>query len=223
MKNDLTDFKEEAFNIKNIRKIYEDKKISTTIILKDILKIVNQDNQKFSLIREIDKIKNLKKIFDDLINITNSEFDITYSNSSSLLQNIISNLIRKKISVYNENGILLNFNILVDISQTISEEQRMTSLLLCTGLSIPPSIYRVKIRISIFEERDNVWLLTSDFSSENIQTQLFKLKDALTCLKRIQSYPADALKKLKNTFSQNYDDKYIKILISSLISVQFCS
>ena len=99
----------------------------------------------------------------------------------------------------------------------------MASLLLCTGLSIPLSIYGVKIRISVFGERDNVWLLTSDFSSENIQTQLFKLRDALTCLKRIQSFPADALKKLKNTFSQNYDDKYIKILISSLISVQFCS
>jgi hypothetical protein len=60
LKNDLTDLKEEAFDIKNIRKIYEDKNISTTIILKDIMKIVNQDNQKFSLIREIDKIKNLK-------------------------------------------------------------------------------------------------------------------------------------------------------------------
>jgi hypothetical protein len=60
LKNDLTDFKEEAFDIKNIRKIYEDKNISTTIILKDNMKIVNQDNQKFSLIREIDKIKNLK-------------------------------------------------------------------------------------------------------------------------------------------------------------------
>ena len=57
----------------------------------------------------------------------------------------------------------------------------MASLLLCTGLSIPLSIYGVKIRILIFEERDNVWILTSDFSSENIQTQLFKLRDALTC------------------------------------------
>lgn len=70
----------------------------------------------------------------------------------------------------------------------------MASLLLCTGLSILLSIYGVKIRILIFEERDNVWILTSDFSSENIQTQLFKLRDALTCLKRIQSFPADALK-----------------------------
>ena len=226
LKNDLTDFKEEAFDIKNIRKIYEDKNISTTIILKDIMKIVNQDNQKFSLIREINKIKNLKKIFDDSINKKNSEFDITYSNSSSLLQNIISNLIRKKISVYNENGILLKtllnsyIDILVDISQTMSEEQRIAALLLCTGLSIPLSIYGVKIRISVFGERDNVWLLTSDFSSENIQTQLSRLRDALTCLKRIQSFPADALKKLKNTFNQNYDDKYIQILVSSLISAQ---
>ena len=49
------------------------------------MKIVNQDNQKFSLIREIDKIKNLKKIFDDLRNITNSEFDFYSTISNQIM------------------------------------------------------------------------------------------------------------------------------------------
>ena len=60
LKNDLTDFKEEIFEVKDIRKLYQDKNISTTIILKNIMKIVNQENQKFSLIRNINDIKDLK-------------------------------------------------------------------------------------------------------------------------------------------------------------------
>ena len=134
MKNDLTDFKEEAFNIKTIRKLYEDKNISTTIILKDIIKIVNQENQKFSLIRDLDKIRDIKIEFDDSTDIINSDFYNIFSYSSSLLQNIISNIIRTKISVDNENEILpktlINsyIDLLVDISQTMSEEQRVASL-----------------------------------------------------------------------------------------------
>ena len=226
LKNDLTDFKEEAFYIKAIRKLYEDKNISTTIILKDIIKIVNQENQKFSLIRDLDKIRDIKIEFDDSTDMINSQFYNTFSYSSSLLQNIISNIIRTKISVYNENEILpktlINsyIDLLVDISQTMSEEQRVASLLLCTGLSIPLSKYGVKIRISVFGERDNVWQLTDDFSKENILIQLSRLRDSLACLKRIQSFPADALKKLKNTFFKRKNGKYIQILISSLISSQ---
>ena len=118
---------------------------------------------------------------------------------------------------------LLNsyMDILIDISQTISEEQKIASLLITTGLSISFSKYGVKIRISVFGERDNVWLLSDDFSSENIQIQLSRLRDSLACLKRIQSFPADALKILKNSFYKKYDNKkYCQILISSLISAQ---
>ena len=228
LKNDLTDFKEEVFEIKDIRKLYEDKdknKLATTF-LKDIMKIVVQENQKFSVIRDIDKIKNLMKNFDNSINQYNSEFFFPYINSSSILQNIISNLVRKRILIYNENEILPQtlvnsyLDILVDISLTMSEDQRIASLLLCTGLAKSFSNYGVKIRISVFGERDNVWLLSDDFSSENISIQLSRLRDAFACLTRIQSFPADALKKLKNSFCQQYDNKYCQILISNLISAQ---
>ena len=105
------------------------------------MKIVNQENQKFSLIRDINYIKDLKINFDSL-NSSNSEFYDDYSKSSFLLQNIISNLIREKLLIYNEEKILpyslLNsyMDILIDISQTISEEQKIASLLITTGLSI---------------------------------------------------------------------------------------
>ena len=195
------------------------------------MKIVNQKNQKYSLIRDINSIERLITInFDKSINILNNDnYYNIYSKNSSLLQNIISNIIRKKILLYNEKEILpktlLNgyIDILVDISQMMSEEQRIASLLLCTGLSIPLSKYGVKIRISVFGERDNVWLLSEDFSFENIEIQLFRLRDALSCLKRIQSFPADALKKLKNSFFEIHDKnyhKYCQILVSSLISAQ---
>ena len=214
MKNDLTDFKEEIFEVKDIRQLYEDKNISTTIILKDIKKIVNQENQKFSLIRDINYIKDLKINFDSL-NSSNSEFYDDYSKSSFLLQNIISNLIREKLLIYNEEKILpyslLNsyMDILIDISQTMSEEQKIASLLITTGLSISFSKYGIKIRISVFGERDNVWLLSDDFSSENIQIQLSRLRESLACLKKIQSFPGDVLKILKNSFYKKYDNKNI--------------
>ena len=177
-------------------------------------------------------MKNLIKQFDyDYLKyIKNNDFYIIYSKYSSLLQNIVSNLIRKKVLVYNENKkeieilpkTLINgyIDILVDISQMMSEEQRIASLLICSGISIPFAKYGTKIRISVFGERDNVWLLTDDFSSENIDIQLFRLRDALACLKRIQSFPADALKKLKNSYLQKYNNKYSQILISNLISPQ---
>ena len=215
LKNDLTDFKEEIFEVKDIRQLYEDKNISTTIILKDIMKIVNHENQKYSLIRDINDIKDLKINFDDSLTFTNSEFYDAYSKSSFLLQNIISNLIREKLLIYNEEKILpyslLNsyMDILIDISQTMSEEQKIASLLITTGLSISFSKYGIKIRISVFGERDNVWLLSDDFSSENIQIQLSRLRESLACLKKIQSFPGDVLKILKNSFYKKYDNKNI--------------
>ena len=231
LKYDFTDYKQDSkqefFDIKDIRKLYEDKNITTTIILKDIIKILKEKNQKYSLIRDISEIKDLIIEYDNFKNISNSDFCNIYSEGSCLLQNIISNLIRMKILIYNEKEILPKtlvnsfLDILVDISQMMSEKQRIVALLLCTGLSIPFSRYGVKIRISVFGERDSVWLLSKEFSSENITQQLFRLRDALACLKRIQSFPADALRKLKHSFLlKNYDCKYSQILISNLISAQ---
>ena len=101
LKNKLTEFKSERFEIKDIKKLYNDRNISTTIILKDIIKIINQKNQKYSIIRDIDKINNLIINFDDSMNVSNTDSFFIYSNSSSLLQNIVSNLVREKILVYN--------------------------------------------------------------------------------------------------------------------------
>ena len=154
MKNDLTDFKDETFEVKDIRKLYEDKNISTTIILQDIKRIIEQKEQKYSSIRPIENIKkDIKTIFDESINTEISDNYIIYSRNSSKLQNIISNLIRQKILIYNKNEILpltlVNnyLDILVDISQTKSEEQRVASLLFCIGLSTSLSKYGVKLRI----------------------------------------------------------------------------
>ena len=228
LKKDLTEFKEEEFEIRNIRKLFGDlKNICATKFLKDIMRIVSTENQKYSIIKDVEKIENIKKDkYENLNNFYDSKFDISYSNSSSVLQNIISNLIRKKILIFNEKEILpktLNntyLEILIDISATMSEDQRIASLLVSTGLSLSFSKYGVNIRIGVFAERDNVWVLSDDFSYENLQQQLSRLRDVLSLRKRILSFPADALKKLKNSFYEQYNKKYCQILISNLISSQ---
>ena len=147
--------------------------------------------------RQVKNIDKLKIIFDDSINLS---FNSICSESSSLLQNIISNIIRKKILIFQEKQMLSKtlintcIDITVDISHTMSEEQRKASLLICTGLGKAFCKYGIKIRISVFAERDNVWLLTNDFSTENIDIQLLRLRDTLASKKRIQSFPADSLK-----------------------------
>ena len=228
LKNDLTEFEEELFESKDIRKLFGDlNNISATKFLKDIMKIVTKENQKYSIIKEINHIKAPMQKFDDSNNIFNSEFYISYTNFSSRLQNIISNLIRQKILIYNEKEILPKtlknsyLDIIIDISATMSEDQRIASLLLTFGLSLSFSKYGVKIRISVFAERDNIWVLTENFSLENIPLQLSRLRDALSMKSRILSFPADALRKLKNSFFEKIGEKkYCQILISNLISSQ---
>ena len=94
---------------------------------------------------------------------------------------------------------IMIIDILIDISASMSEDQRIASLLLCTGIALAFSKYGTKIRISVFAERDNVWILTEDFSFNDIEIQLSRLRDALSLKKRFYSFPADALKKLKNS------------------------
>ena len=236
LNNDLTDFTEEVFEIKDIKKLFGDlKNISATKFLRDIISIV-QDDKDYSAFRDINKIANLKQKFELIDVINNSEFYSFYSKSSTRLQNIISNVISKKILVFKENEILpktLNksyLDIVIDISAAISEDQRISALLLSAGLSLAFSKYCIKIRISVFEERNNVWILTEDFSTKNIKQQLSLLRDALSFKARFISFPADALKKLKYEFNIKYNNnytindennnKYCQILISNLISSQ---
>ena len=109
------------------------------------------------------------------------------------MQNIASNLIRKKILIFSEDKILpktLNnsyLDILIDISATMSDDQRIACLLICTGLSLSFSRYGVKIRVSVFAERDCIWTLTEDFSSDNFHVieQLLRLRDSLSIKGRL--------------------------------------
>ena len=232
LKKDLTDYDEEEkvinMKIKNIKELFGDPKCKTaTTILKQIISIVGENGKKYSAINDIDKINDLKYKFDESDILYNPDLYSYYSKYSSRLQNIISNIIRKKILVFNENEILpqtLNksyLDILIDISATMSEDQRAASLLLCFGLSLAFSKYGVKIRISVFSERNNVWALTKEFSNDNLKRQLGRLRDALSFKARITSFPAEALKKLKNDFILKYENKkYCQILISNLISSQ---
>ena len=83
------------------------------------------------------------------------------------------------------------------------------------------TVFRRMARISVFAERGNIWTLTEDFSSENLKIieQLLSLRDSLSIKARLFSFPADALKKLKNSFDNKYTDyNYCQVLISNLIS-----
>ena len=180
-------------------------------MLKYILNIVeknksNKKEEKFGIIRNNNEIKEL--ITEINTELKKNESNKDYFDSSLLLQNLISNSIRKEILIYENNEILpksLNncyIDILVDISQMMIDEQKIASLIISTGLCISFLFYGIKIRISVFGERKNVWELSKNFSDDNkdIYTQLSKLRDALSCSKRIQSFPADALKALKKSF-----------------------
>ncbi len=221
------------YNFDIIRKPFEETKNTPTAMLEYILNIVEKDKinkkeEKFGIIRNNNEIEDLITEID--IELKKSKSNEDYFNSSLLLQNLISNSIRKEILIYENNEILpksLNncyIDILVDISQMMIDEQKIAALIISTGLCISFSFYGIKIRISVFGERKNVWELSKNFSDDNkdIYTQLSKLRDALSCSKRIQSFPADALKALKKSFdSKNFVNcGYSQILISSLISPQ---
>eukprot|EP00833_Pecoramyces_ruminatium_P015996 jgi/Orpsp1_1/1190028/evm.model.d7180000076217.2 len=153
------------------------------------------------------------------------------SQASSYIQSSISNLIKSNVT-FIENSKLLPNSILdsyVDISVDIthmSQIQRITALVIATGLSIPLSYYGVNIRISVFGERNGIWLLSDNFTT-NIEVQLARLRDALSSKKRFMSFPGDALYSLKNNWNEIHNNKqtkcttnYTSVLISSLISPQ---
>lgn len=145
---------------------------------------------------------------------------------SNLMKNIIINIIRKKLINFEQKKIYTLENsyidLTVDISQLMSEQQRISSLIIAIGLYKSLTLFGVNIRISVFGETNNVWLLSDKFENDNnSNTQLLRLKDALNSKKRFQSFPANALVKLKQNFSKKkIVGNYIQILISSLISPQ---
>ena len=109
----------------------------------------------------------------------------------------------------------------------MSDEHQILALIICIALTKSFTNFRVKIRISVFAGKDNIWSLSKDenfTNNEDIYYQILRLRDSLTlCKKRYFSVPADALMKLKQSFVSkgNEKSKYVQILISSLICFLF--
>jgi len=168
---------------------------------------------------------------DEKLNYREYSLDENYINSSMKIQNIISNSIREQ-SLYFDGDNILTFSlknsyldILVDKSKFMSEKHCISALILCIGICLALTNYGVKIRISVFENKNNIWLLSNNFDEEkDIKGQLFRLKNALNHhKKRILSLPGDSLVKLKYLYENQIKDensKYTQILISTLISPQ---
>ena len=89
----------------------------------------------------------------------------------------------------------------------MTEDQRIAVLIIVTATL---NKYGCRIRISAFAERNCIWALSKDFSKENIVEQLSRLRDILSKIKRLESFSADALKKLKESFEQkSYQRNYL--------------
>lgn len=136
-----------------------------------------------------------------------------------IIRKRIINFVKEEIYTLENSYIDLT----IDISQMMSEQQRIASLIIAIGLSKSLVMYGVNIRISVFGETDNIWLLCDKFenNNDNINKQLYRLRDALASKKRYQSFPTNALVKLNQNFKiKKLVGNYIQILISSLISPQ---
>ena len=215
------------------------KKLETTNekMLKMILGIVKHEDNKtvrLGVIRKAEDIKDcILEINQDLENKKyNDDKYRVYLNGSLKIQNLIYNIIKENsITIKEEEIALYSFensfiDIAVDISQFMSDEHKILALIICIALTKSFTNFRVKIRISVFAGKDNIWSLSKDenfTNNDDIYYQILRLRDSLTlCKKRYFSVPADALMKLKQSFVSkgNEKSKYVQILISSLISAQ---
>ena len=160
--------------------------------------------------------------------LKNKNLNEIYVKNTFFIQNLITNAIKKEIINFKEQKIKTLENsyidLSIDISQMMSKEQRISALILSIALCKSLTSNGVKFRISVFGETNNIWLLSDKFedNNTNILRQLNRLRDALNCGQRFQSFPANALIKLKENFENQYiiNFKYAQILISNLISPQ---
>ena len=210
--------------VDEIRKEQE-KSPSISWLFERYMKIINKKGQKFSIINN--EIKDVLIPFDEKNTKENNDFIKIYDSASLSFQNLISNMIREKIISFDHNNLLVQtleksyIDITIEITETMTLEQRRFALILVAGLTIPFSKYGCNIRISVFAEKECCWVLSDEFSNKNIELQLSRLRDVFSSVNRIQSFPADALKMLKQSFERKtYNGKYIQILISNLISAQ---
>ena len=200
---------------------------SITWIFDKYMQIINQKNQKFSLISN--EIRDVLVPFDNSNIKENNDFIKSYNSASFLFQNLISNIIRENIITFDQKNLESKtleksyIDITIEITEIMNLEQRISSLIISTALAVTLSKYGCNVRISVFAERECCWVLSNEFTNKNIDLQLSRLRDVLSAIKRLQSFPADALKMLKNSFERTYngkDIKYIQVLISNLISPQ---
>jgi len=229
-----SNIRNENFKIDQVKNSFE-KIQSATAMLRYLVNITEnnkksgkENKKKFGSIRNEEEILECYLKIDN--GLPNKSIDDTYKRASFFIQNIISNYIRENNikNIYNQKIYSFDnsyMDILVDISQQMSEKQEISALILCIGLCKSLTKYGVQIRISVFGERNNVWLLSEKFDNEQlINKQILRLRDALSCKqKRLMSFPADALLKLRKSFSKNIinsEYKYVQILISSLITAQ---
>jgi len=221
--NDILDYENTNKEMKISMDILEAKLNKTTP--KEFLEMVMEKTAyKNQTLSEI-KLSKLKRKGLDKIETFNYYDEC--SQASSFIQSTLSNLIKSNVKIIDKNKILPNtiFDSYVDITVDIthmSEIQRITALVLSTGLSIPLSHYGVNIRISVFGERNGVWLLSEGFSKD-VTIQLARLRDALASKKRFMSFPGDAVYSLKHDWKNrfyNEQTNYTSVLISSLISPQ---
>ena len=213
-------------DINKIKKNQEES-CSASWIFERYVNIISKKNQKFSIITN--DIKDVLVPFDDknIKDYHDNDFIQVYKSASFLFQNLISNLIREKILVFDKNNLITKtleksyMDITIEITEIMNIEQRIASLIIVTGLVIPFSKYGCNIRISVFAERECYWVLSNEFSNQNIELQLSRLRDVLSAINRIQSFPADARRMLKISFEKkSYNGKYIQVLTSNCISPQ---
>ena len=155
--------KNAKYDIKNLG---EEKNISAEKMMKNILD--NIESNKEYLHNRFGSIKDEKEI-EDCIFITDRDLDSDlkkknlndiFVKCSNLMKNIIINIIRKRLinfdleKIYTlENGYI---DLTIDISQLMSEQQRISSLILAIGLYKSLTLFGVNIRISVFGETNNV-------------------------------------------------------------------
>ena len=224
---------EKSYNYDEIKEPID--KIKVENMLKLLIKICKPKNEKennnmVGYIRDTEEMKCICKI-DEKMNFKDKDINENYLKASQKLQNIISNSVREHTIEFKANDVLIYtlqnsyLDILVDKCKFMSEIHCIASLVLCVGLCDALCRYGVKIRISVFENKSNIWMMSKNFDEiKDIKYQIFRLRDALNNnIKRILSFPADSLDKLKNLYERNTksdNSKYTQILISTLISPQ---
>lgn len=159
-----------------------------------MLELIIQNIKKQKILEGVNRlgsIKNPDDIEDCIFQIDSNDklkkenLNEIYMKNTFFIQNMIDNIIKKKIINFEKQQIFTFENsyidLCIDISQMMSEEQRISSLIISIALCKSLTNYGIKFRISVFGETNNVWLLSDKFedNDNNLKIQLNRLRDAL--------------------------------------------